>query len=164
MHDASFAGPCTMMGAPTVGATRHDAGKPDMSLVDFLALTAVAPMRDGITMALRRLQNYEDAPPALRDRHLIVSAMRELADTDQAAAWADCARVMAFGAEKYGCDNWRRGMPFARVKAAIGRHALAVYSGQENDAESGLPHRSHILCNLMFLYRYHDMLGPVVGA
>jgi hypothetical protein len=38
--------------------------------------------------------------------------------------------------------------------ACIARHLDKMRLGQVNDDESGLPHRGHILCNLVMLLTY----------
>ena len=58
--------------------------------------------------------------------------------------------VLTYGAEKYGPNNWR-GVEAERYEAALLRHWLAWREGEELDAESGLPHLWHVLCNAAFL-------------
>ena len=67
------------------------------------------------------------------------------------------ARVLTFGAEKYGKNNWKEATEedIQRYKDALYRHWLAYLDGEEIDPESGLPHLDHIGCNTMFL-RYFD--------
>ena len=67
------------------------------------------------------------------------------------------ARVLTFGATKYGKNNWKEATPedIDRYKDALYRHWLAYLDGEEFDPESGLPHLDHISCNTMFL-RYFD--------
>ena len=63
-------------------------------------------------------------------------------------------RVLTYGANKYAENNWRKGMKWSRLTAAALRHLFAFIGGEENDAESGLPHLDHALCCLMFLSEY----------
>ena len=58
--------------------------------------------------------------------------------------------VLTYGAEKYGPNNWR-GVEAGRYEAALLRHWLAWREGEARDAESGLPHLWHVLCNAAFL-------------
>lgn len=58
--------------------------------------------------------------------------------------------VLTFGAAKYGPDQWR-GVEPSRYKAALLRHYLAMAEGEAVDAESGLSHAKHLLCNAAFL-------------
>ena len=64
-----------------------------------------------------------------------------------------CADTLAYGARKYGEDNWSR-VPNGRARylAAALRHVVAFAQGEWLDAESGLPHLGHALTSLMFLY------------
>lgn len=60
-------------------------------------------------------------------------------------------KVQAFGASKYGEDNWQRVRNGKkRYIAAALRHLSAVQQGKRYDAESGLTHLSHALCSLMY--------------
>lgn len=60
------------------------------------------------------------------------------------------AKVLTFGAEKYGKHNWREGIAVSRLIAAGMRHILAFNNGETLDEESGLPHLAHAMCCLMF--------------
>lgn len=64
-------------------------------------------------------------------------------------------RVLEFGAEKYGLDNWKKGLEKKEILESMMRHLTALMDGEENDKESGLHHIGHIMCNAMF-YRYFD--------
>lgn len=66
----------------------------------------------------------------------------------------DVAKVLTFGAKKYGKENWKKGLEKDRILSALYRHLLAYHSGQKIDSESGLSHLCHIVCNCMFLYWY----------
>jgi len=73
----------------------------------------------------------------------------------EAVAW-----VLTFGAGKYGQRNWERGMNWGRPYAALMRHMLAWWSGEENDPETGYPHTWHAACCLAFLITYqHRNIG-----
>lgn len=63
----------------------------------------------------------------------------------------ETAKVLAFGATKYGDHNWRGGIVYSRLIAAIYRHLGAINRGEDNDLESGLPHSSHLSCCIMML-------------
>ena len=64
------------------------------------------------------------------------------------------ARVMDFGAKKYGRDNWRKGMDFSRLTDAALRHIYAFADGEDKDKETGLSHLAHARCCLAFLLEY----------
>jgi hypothetical protein len=64
------------------------------------------------------------------------------------------AAVLAFGARKYAANNWRKGLAFSRVYAAVLRHLFAWWRGEDNDPETGLSHLAHARCELDFLLEY----------
>jgi hypothetical protein len=84
------------------GGTKHDNGKPDLSLLPFKALE-------------------------------------------------DVARVMMFGANKYGRGNYKQGLQVTRLLAAAIRHIGAFAEREDKDPESGLPHVAHAVTNLLFI-------------
>ena len=61
------------------------------------------------------------------------------------------ARVMGFGARKYGRDNYRQGFPYTRLLAAALRHITAFNDGEDQDPESGESHLAHALCCIAML-------------
>jgi hypothetical protein len=91
-----------LLATKAAGGTKHDNGKPDLSLLPFKALE-------------------------------------------------DVARVMMFGAKKYGRDNWKLGFDEQRLVSAALRHLGAHTEGVELDEESGQSHLAHAACNLLFL-------------
>ena len=64
----------------------------------------------------------------------------------------DVVKVLTFGAQKYGVNNWVD-VPNARRRyfAATMRHLAAWKQSEIMDPESGLPHLAHAICSLMFL-------------
>ncbi len=77
------------------------------------------------------------------------------------------AQVLQFGAQKYAAHNWRKGMDWSRLYAAIQRHLNAFAKGWEYDDETGLSHLLHASCGLMFLYemqRYRRDLNDMYWA
>lgn len=62
--------------------------------------------------------------------------------------------VLMFGADKYGPDNWKRGLVRSELLESMQRHLAALIDGEEFDCESELPHVGHIMANAMF-YSYH---------
>lgn len=70
-------------------------------------------------------------------------------------AMEEIAKVMTFGAGKYGDDNWRGGMAWRRLLGAGLRHLFAFSRGENLDPESGLPHLAHAGCCIMFLLEYY---------
>jgi len=64
------------------------------------------------------------------------------------------ARVLAFGAQKYGRWNWRQGMAWSRVIDACLRHLIAYADGEDCDPETGESHMAHVLACAAFLVTY----------
>ena len=64
------------------------------------------------------------------------------------------SHVLAHGAEKYSARNWELGAEWGRYYAALQRHMLAWWSGEDNDEETGMSHLWHAGCCLAFLIAY----------
>jgi hypothetical protein len=60
-------------------------------------------------------------------------------------------RVLTFGADRYGPDNWRHVDDRRRYVDAAMRHLLAMMAGEENDPDSGENHLAHLVCSALFL-------------
>ncbi len=69
-------------------------------------------------------------------------------------ALTEITKILAFGAEKYGAHNWRKGMDWSRMYAALQRHLVAFWGGEDFDPESGETHLAHAGCCLVFLLTY----------
>lgn len=72
-------------------------------------------------------------------------------DLLDAEALEGLAKVLTFGAKKYASHNWRGGINYSRLMAALLRHSFAILRGEYIDPESGLPHIDHVGCCWMFL-------------
>lgn len=70
------------------------------------------------------------------------------------AAVGEIADVLAFGADRYGANNWCRGTDWSRYFAALCRHVFAWWRGEDKDPDSGLSHLAHAGCCLLFLMEY----------
>ncbi|MEI2420001.1 dATP/dGTP diphosphohydrolase domain-containing protein, partial [Arthrospira platensis SPKY2] len=66
------------------------------------------------------------------------------------------AKVLTFGAAKYGERNWELGMAWGRPYAALRRHMASWWSGETFDPESGLPHTWHAACCLAFIIAFEQ--------
>lgn len=64
------------------------------------------------------------------------------------------AKVLTFGASKYGERNWELGMNWGRTYAALRRHMAAWWSGENTDAETGMPHTWHAACCIAFIVSF----------
>jgi hypothetical protein len=69
-------------------------------------------------------------------------------------AWDECARVFDYGRYKYAAWNWAKGMDWSIPIACAARHLLRMIAGEHTDPESGLPHRAHVLCNIVMLLTF----------
>lgn len=63
----------------------------------------------------------------------------------------ELARVLEFGAIKYGKDNWKQCDDFLRYINASLRHIDAYIEGKEDDQESNHHHLAHAVASLMFV-------------
>lgn len=61
------------------------------------------------------------------------------------------AAVLTFGAAKYDAHNWRKGIAYSRLFAALMRHLWVWWWGDDRDPETGRSHLDHAGCCLMFL-------------
>lgn len=66
----------------------------------------------------------------------------------------ELAKVLTFGAKKYAAHNWRNGIVYSRLIAAMMRHVNAYNAGETNDPETGLSHMAHAMCEAMFLLEF----------
>lgn len=64
------------------------------------------------------------------------------------------ASVLGIGAKKYAARNWELGMEYSVAYASLQRHALAFWSGEDVDPESGEHHMAHVATNAAFLLEY----------
>jgi len=64
------------------------------------------------------------------------------------------AKVLTFGAAKYGERNWELGMRWGRPYAALRRHMSAWWGGEDNDPETGMPHTWHAACCIAFIVAF----------
>tara|TARA_R110000850_G_scaffold11976_4_gene40740 strand:+ start:20250 stop:20531 length:282 start_codon:yes stop_codon:yes gene_type:complete len=64
----------------------------------------------------------------------------------------ELAKVLTFGAEKYGAENWRKvDNAEDRYLSAAMRHIEAYRMGEITDQESGLHHLAHANACLSFI-------------
>ncbi|WP_175869585.1 dATP/dGTP diphosphohydrolase domain-containing protein [Bartonella gabonensis] len=94
-------------------------------------------MRKHVSYSTNAAHKYDDSKPRL--------------DLIPPFALFEIGRVLDFGANKYGANNWRKGMDWSRFHGAALRHLLAWFGGENKDAESDLSHLAHAVCCLLFL-------------
>lgn len=71
-------------------------------------------------------------------------------------------KVLAFGAKKYGAENWRK-VPDGRIRyySAAMRHLVQWWWDQDvEDSESGLSHLAHAACCIIFLMTFEENHEP----
>ena len=68
----------------------------------------------------------------------------------------EMAKVMTFGKDKYGSNNWRKGIHWTRVIAGVLRHLFSWLGGETYDKETGISHLAHAGCGIMFLLEYAE--------
>jgi len=91
----------------------------------------------------------EVLPHIFDNKNHFAKLINELVSFDIEEIVQEVEEVLQYGAEKYKPNSWQT-VPDARERYwnAYMRHML---SENISDEESGLPHRSHKLCNLVFL-------------
>ena len=64
------------------------------------------------------------------------------------------AKVLGYGAAKYGENNYQAGIRWSRYYAALLRHLFAWWGGEDDDPESGFHHLDHVLANAAILLMF----------
>jgi hypothetical protein len=67
--------------------------------------------------------------------------------------------VLAFGAEKYDENNWKKGLTDEECLSSCLRHITKFQRGEMYDDESGIHHLAHAACNLAFMMYFHEEQG-----
>ena len=71
----------------------------------------------------------------------------------------EIGKVLTIGAQKYGKDNWKKGMKWSRLQAAALRHYSQWSQKEAKDPETGLSHLAHMMTNILFLMWYEMNQG-----
>lgn len=77
------------------------------------------------------------------------------------AALVEIAKIMGFGAQKYGPNNWREdggNTEWSRTYSSIQRHLNSFWDGEDTDPESGMNHLAHAATQIIILM-IHQMDG-----
>jgi hypothetical protein len=64
------------------------------------------------------------------------------------------ARMYGAGAAKYEDRNWEKGYNWSLSYAALMRHAVAFWDGEDDDAETKLPHMASVAFHAFALMHY----------
>ena len=143
---------------------RFNSGKPRIDLLDLLIVAQHFQDDPNVDQqdvcALMALENFRQLGG--KEPRALDNAIRSLIQQDPEGMLTDTARVLEHGARKYAPGNWAKGMPWSVVFGCAARHAvqqLCADSDRRDDLDdgeggSGLPHRTHMLCNLIFLKHY----------
>lgn len=134
---------------------RFNSGKPPMELIP---LTCIARQ---LKSRIYTDDTFAVLPAAEALHHLgrwqaRVGELVEVLNVLGPAGWEECAQVFDYGRRKYKAWNWAKGMAWSVPIACAARHLMAMMRGEENDPESGLPHRGHVFCNIVMLMTFAD--------
>lgn len=130
---------------------RYNAGKIPLELIPLRLIAdqiahGTGPAFDSDVHALYALARFQEGAG--------VEALHDAIDLI-GAAWNECADVFDYGRRKYAEWNWAKGMSWNAVIACAARHLIfGTLAGEQNDPESGKPHRGHFLCNLVMLLTF----------
>jgi Domain of unknown function (DUF5664) len=127
---------------------RFNGGKPPLELVPIRVIAeSWGPTLDpDLRVAMLSLARFQEGGGA----EALHDAIRFIGND-----WAACAHVFDYGRKKYAEWNWAKGMAWSIPIACAARHMVfGIALGEELDPESGLPHRGHVLCNLVMLLVY----------
>ncbi len=63
----------------------------------------------------------------------------------------EVVKVLGFGKNKHGVDNWKGVKDTNQFIGAALRHICAWKRGEKVDSETGIDHLAHAVCDLLFL-------------
>lgn len=87
-----------------------------------------------------------------------------LLEVDMSQALTAVNAVLDYGVAKYGQRGGWRKVDIERYDPAARRHRRARDNGELHDAESGLPHLAHEVCNLLFMLQTYLEENPELDA
>lgn len=135
---------------PTTGALRFDTGKAELHHIHPAAWKAFLKANaEKLNATIIRLSGYFDEYFYF-DNDGLEGGWAGVDTSDV----LQMTKVLEFGAKKYASLNYAKGMKYSRVINSFRRHILQLISGETNDAESGITHLGHIMCNYMFMLTY----------
>lgn len=136
---------------------RFNTGKPAMELLPLrqvVKLLSIEHPNSKEIVALGYIADFQEGG----DANCILRAMFMLGDPQETLV--ECAQVFDYGKRKYAEWNWAKGMAWSIPIACATRHLMAMLRGEMIDPVdqngSGLPHRGHVMCNLMMLATYYN--------
>jgi len=142
-------------------ARKFDKGKPAYQFIDERVFGGEPPPSATCPLLEWRYEgdSLVGGPRMLQSVFAITAQLYGTRDPESTAR-KELARVLAYGDQKYGCVQYRRGLKWSQLwRAAVG-HIEEHMSGNLYDDESGLMHLSHALGAIMMLYVHQvDGLG-----
>jgi hypothetical protein len=145
-----------------IEGTKHDVGKPDITLVSPEILAEIYTYRKIFVQMGSKPHAFGKDPADLlnilkelvRNRSYVMAAAMVFVIPDFKVSIDDVVKVYTEGANKYGRHNWKKVRPIDRYLAAAHRHLkLGI-----NDDDFGLPHLAHFCWN-MFALRWFELRG-----
>lgn len=131
---------------------RYNAGKPPLDLIPLSILSVSYGVKYGFTPAVEAL-NLLGQFQSTHDEDFLYQVLQTLGMD----GWHECAHVFDYGRHKYKAWNWAKGMDWTIPLACAARHLEKIIIGQEMDDESKLPHRGHVVCNIVMLLAYVEV-------
>lgn len=168
--------------APDAGpGKKFDGGKSRWDLLPWKVLDALeeyaAEEQPSATWVstMVTIVNYRTEPNtrnALAVLWDVVNQLREQLDLESGdeewsygrmCAYDAIAEILAFGANKYGANNWQNVTDAkGRYFSALVRQRVAIQDGEAIDPESGKLHLAHAGCNAFFLAALEIGFDPVL--
>lgn len=142
--------------------TKHDAGKPDITLVSPEILAEIHTYREIFgQLGFKPFIFGEDSDDILHilkklvnSRSYAMAAAIVFLVPECKVGVDDVVKVYAEGAKKYERHNWKKVRPIDRYLAAAHRHLKFGI----NEDDFGLPHLAHFCWN-MFALRWFELRG-----
>ena len=128
------------------------------SIPDIVVSWTIPRLYEALSKAAHATNNPEYEDELATVMTYLVAAIEEVGEGDPLTC---CAKVMAFGAEKYARNNWKKGFRWSLMIDAALRHLRRIIVNAEFlDEESGEHHLSHVcFCVAMLLEMYYKGYG-----
>lgn len=144
-------------------AVKLDNGKRKLSLIHPSTMAIVlSDSRDGVKEIVNAIYCLSEAAHAVDSGDFLSYAYEALGEIkkfvgNDPATLEEMTVAMEYGEQKYGRNNWKKGMEWSRLIDAAQRHGLAIVWGEDIDTESGNHHVAHMLASIHMLLGNHAM-------
>ena len=144
-------------------AVKLDSGKRKLSLIHPSTMSVIlSHSRDGVGEMVHAIYYLSEAAHAANGGDFLAYAYQALTEIakfvgNDPATLEEMTVAMEYGEQKYGRNNWKKGMEWSRLVDAAQRHGLAIVRGEDIDAESGNRHVAHMLASIHMLLGNHAM-------